>query len=107
MDVFFQPFSKAETEFFDNSATREGGAGLGELLAEDVVEPTGGVRARTGFRADVDGEEVDEVEGFAGSVFESEEVGDVTGFRRGEPGASFRMKRPAVVVPGLVGGEEA
>jgi hypothetical protein len=104
IDAFFQPFSEVEPDCFDRSTTREGGGKLGELLSGDVLDPAGGVIARTGLR---DGEEVDGFGGLRGSVFESGEVGDMTGFRRGEPGASFRIKRPAVAIPGLVGGDDA
>ena len=73
---------------------------LGESFADKDVEATGG-----GFRAEAEGSEVEEAKGLVGSVFDSGESADMTGFRRGEAGPSFRTKRPAVVVPGLMGDE--
>lgn len=66
----------------------------------------GGVRARTGLRAE-EGGEVDAAGGLGGSDFISGEPREFTGFRRGEPGPSFRIKRPAVVVLGVKGGDAA
>ena len=68
------------------------------------MEAIGGVRARTGLRAE-EGENVDITGGLGGSVFTSGELSELTGFRRGEPGPSFRMKRPAVATPGVKGGD--